>query len=116
MVATLSPPTEQPLQERRRAHQHHTDPDAGPASRVAVASVLALVLALALSACGAGRRRTPRSPYNPSLGSDALIGKICDQQRRRLTDGNIPELAAVIVNQSRLPDTLRRCRSPARRR
>jgi hypothetical protein len=78
----------------------------GSRLRVAVASVLAVVVALTLSGCGAGQSANTARPYQPSVGTDAVIGKIWINNTVVLTDGNIPELATVIVNQSRLPDTL----------
>jgi hypothetical protein len=74
--------------------------------RGAVASALFVVLALALTACGAGQSANTARPYQPSLGSDAVVGKIWINDTVVVTDGNIPELATVIVNQGRVPDTL----------
>jgi hypothetical protein len=78
----------------------------GSRLRVTVASVLALVVALTLSGCGAGQSANTARPYQPSVGTDAVVGKIWINNTVVVTDGNIPELATVIVNQSRLPDTL----------
>jgi hypothetical protein len=74
--------------------------------RLAVVSSLAAVSMLALSACGAGQSAMTARPYQPSVGTDAVIGKIWINNTVVVTDGNIPELATVIVNQSRVPDTL----------
>ena len=74
--------------------------------RAVVVSALAAVLMLALSACGAGQSANTARPYQPSVGTDAVIGKIWINNTVVVTDGNIPELATVIVNQGRVPDTL----------
>jgi hypothetical protein len=81
-------------------------PTRGTRYRAVAASVLAVVVALALSGCGAGLGANTAQPYDASLGSDAVMGNIHVNDVVVVTDGNIPELEAVLVNQGRIPDTL----------
>jgi len=74
--------------------------------RVAVASVLAAVCAVVLSGCGAGLEAFTSRPYDPSVGSVAVIGSMHVNDVVVVTDGNIPDLMTTVVNQGSAPDTL----------
>lgn len=74
--------------------------------RVAVASVLAAVSAVVLSGCGAGLHASTSQPYDPSIGSVAVIGSMHVNDVVVVTDGNIPELMTTVVNQGTETDTL----------
>lgn len=74
--------------------------------RIAVATVLAVVAALALSGCGAGLGANTADPYNPTIGTDAVIGSMHVDNVVVVDDGNVPELQVVLINQSNEPDTL----------
>jgi hypothetical protein len=74
--------------------------------RTAVGALLAALVALLLTGCGAGQSALTSRPYDPSLGSDARVGNMFVNDVVVVTDGTVPELQAVLVNQGSTTDTL----------
>ena len=74
--------------------------------RLAVVSVLAVLAAVVLTGCGAGLEAYTSHPYDPSVGSVAVIGSMHVNDVVVVTDGNVPELMTTVVNQGTDPDTL----------
>ncbi len=70
---------------------------------VAAAAVLAVT---ALSGCAAGLGANTSTPYDPALGSDAVVGNMHVNNVVVVDDGNVPELVGVLINQGREVDTL----------
>ena len=61
---------------------------------------------LTLTGCGAGLGANTSTPYDPVVGSDAVIGHMYVDNVVVVDDGNVPELEAVLINQGSVPDTL----------
>jgi copper(I)-binding protein len=73
---------------------------------VAVAAAVLIGCAVVLSGCAAGLGANTATAYNPTLGTDAVVGDMHVDNIVVVDDGNVPELYATLINQSSSSDTL----------